>query len=570
MKSLAKALLLLLLAVVVTAAAPLKPDWQPVPFSYYAKKQSLADVFTNFGLSVDTDVVVSDKVKGNLDGIFYAATPQLFLLNICKKHALDWYFDGQTIHISRIADRMVKKFKALDGDVQALTERILMNPAWQPQFKMVPAKDGVVVTAPERLIAKLGRSLKRPPRTGQFTSRVFPLKNSWAGDKSFSYRDKSVSFPGVVTTLKQLYGGGSGGGGGAATPTAGPAATGGVGGALSPLAGVLGEAGIQKPAAAKPGAAQAGTAQAGTAQPGGRFQADERLNAVVVYDLESRMPMYEDIIYRLDAPSALVEIEALMIDIDTNSMDELGVTWTFRDNNISIVTSSAAIAGSTLVSASNGDFFVHLKALEQEGKAKILSRPSVLTVDNVEALLDLHQTFHVKVQGERVANLYPVTTGTMLRVTPHITERDGGPGVYVAISIQDGQMEQQQVDDIPLIKNNTINTQAFIGEGQSLLIGGYYYESTTTGREGVPILSDLPLIGWAFRSDTESTKKSERVYLITPKILAGKNPTTPANPSTAPRTNPAAETPPKTPIGASSPPPELSPQIRDAIRQQSS
>ena len=516
MRAGARATLIVSLAIMTAAATD--PDWKQVPFSYYAKRQPLGELFTNFGLSVGSQVVVADKVQGVVSGSFYAANPHLFLVNICKKYKLDWYFDGKTLHISRTADRVAKSFKAFDGDVQALAERIRLNPAWHPQFAMKQSADGVVITAPEQFIAELSHSLRRPPQTGQFTSRVFPLKHSWAGDKTFYYRDKSVTFPGVVTTLEELYGNGDSG----AAAKSAPAASGGggaLGGALSPLAGVLGG-----DAAAKPSPASIPPPQSGA-----RFQADERLNALVVYDLESRMPMYEDIIYRLDVPSPLVEIEALMIDVDTNSMDELGVKWTFRDPNLEIITASEAFSGGTLVSGSDGDFFVQLKALEQEGKAKILSRPSVLTVDNVEALLDLHQTFHIKVQGERVANLYPVTTGTMLRVTPHITERKGDPGVYVAISIQDGQMEQQQVDDIPLIKSNTINTQAFIAEGQSLLIGGYYYESTTTGREGVPILGSLPIIGWAFGSNTESVKKSERIYLITPRIIPDKNLTASAN-----------------------------------------
>ncbi len=483
-----------------------KPGWKETPFSYYANKQSLPELFINFGLSVGTEVAVDRRVKGLISGIFHAASPRLFLANICKKYRLDWYFDGQTLHISRIADRIKRSFKAVDGDSEALAERIRLNPAWNPQFRLLIDKQGVVISAPEQFMAVLSLSLKNPPETGRYASRVFPLKNSWAGDKTFPYRDKSVTFPGVVTTLKALYSGGGGQGGAAPEPPA-PQRS------VPSLIGVLG--GGEKKDPPPP--------QQSPPPGGAKFQADERLNAVVVYDLESRMPMYEDIIARLDIESRLVEIEALLIDVDTNSMDDLGVNWNFKDGDFEILTNTANIEGGTLVGSDGGHFLVQLRMLEKEGRAKILSRPSVLTVDNVEALLDLHQTFHVRVQGERVANLYPVTIGTMLRVTPHVTERSGNTGVYVAISIQDGQMEQQQVDDIPLIKNNTINTQAFIAEGQSLLIGGYHYESVTTGSEGVPILSELPLLGWAFGQETKSTKKSERMYLITPRIIADKS-----------------------------------------------
>ena len=76
------------------------------------------------------------------------------------------------------------------------------------------------------------------------------------------------------------------------------------------------------------------------------------------------------------------------------------------------------------------------------------------------------------------------------------------------------------MDNIPIVRNNTINTQAIIGEHQSLLIGGHYYESESDRDEGIPILQDLPLIGMLFSRERTERTRIERLYLITPRIIA--------------------------------------------------
>jgi type III secretion protein C len=72
---------------------------------------------------------------------------------------------------------------------------------------------------------------------------------------------------------------------------------------------------------------------------------------------------------------------------------------------------------------------------------------------------------------------------------------------------------------IPPIKQTKINTQAIIDAGQSLLIGGYYFEQKSNSQTGVPLLMDVPLLGALFRSTNATTKQMERLLLITPRVV---------------------------------------------------
>jgi type III secretion protein C len=172
-------------------------------------------------------------------------------------------------------------------------------------------------------------------------------------------------------------------------------------------------------------------------------------------------------------------------------------------------------------------------ALAQRGNANFVARPKVLTLDNIEAVLENQTEFHVRVNGFQDAGLFSVTAGTAVRVTPKVVD-DGAPGVMMSIHIDDGDLSAVAVDQIPVVRRRAIQTQALVEEGQSLLIAGYTSEEKSNATTGVPLLSDLPLIGRAFRFEEKKQVSMERFYLLTPRLVSarGTAPTaTPAQPS---------------------------------------
>ena len=159
-----------------------------------------------------------------------------------------------------------------------------------------------------------------------------------------------------------------------------------------------------------------------------------------------------------------------------------------------------------------------VSALEQTSEARITASPKVATLDHVEAVMDNKTTFYVPVAGYQSADLYSVSAGTSLRVLPMVVpEADGG--IRLTIHIEDGQLTGQLVGQLPVVSNSEIDTEALIRDGESLLIGGYSVEQSTTGNTDVPFLSKLPLVGELFRYHSKDHRHSEIMVFITPHLL---------------------------------------------------
>ncbi|MCA0213268.1 MAG: hypothetical protein LCH79_08850 [Proteobacteria bacterium] len=223
---------------------------------------------------------------------------------------------------------------------------------------------------------------------------------------------------------------------------------------------------------------------------------------------------------QLDVPTAQVEIEAMIVDISTDSASELGVSWSGRIGRVNFELGRQTELTAASNSARAGNFLMaQLRALETRGDAEIMSRPSVLTSDNMAALLDLSETFYIRSQGERVANVTPVTAGTTLRVTPHVVDVNGKLLVQLKIDIEDGRISARQVDSLPTVGRTNISTEATVDSGDALLIAGYVSTNDLASRDQVPVLGDIPGVGMLFSTRTRTVQKRERMFLIRPRVV---------------------------------------------------
>jgi type III secretion protein C len=168
-----------------------------------------------------------------------------------------------------------------------------------------------------------------------------------------------------------------------------------------------------------------------------------------------------------------------------------------------------------------GRFLIaRVSALAEQGKASLLSSPKVLTLENVEALLEDLDSFFVKVPGNLEVDLFSVSAGTSLRVTPLIVNENGERQIRLAIRIEDGAITSRTVEGLPVVRRSAINTQALIGDGQALLIAGYAREVDSRGQRAVPGLGDVPVLGWLFKSTDQSKQRMDRFFLLTPKVVS--------------------------------------------------
>jgi type III secretion protein C len=252
--------------------------------------------------------------------------------------------------------------------------------------------------------------------------------------------------------------------------------------------------------------------------------ADTRQNAVIVRDRLENMPVYEELIRSLDQPSELIEIEAMIVDINSNHVSELGIDWAIERGGATLTLNGGATDGAALrfargLAGSGSFLYSQLRALETGGNARIVSRPSIVTSNNLSGLIDLSETFYIRNQGERVANVVPVTVGLTLQVTPRVVNSPGGRMVQLVVDIEDGAVQQIPIGGMPAIRRGNVGTQATVGVNESLLIGGFTSEMQDENSQGVRGLSTLPLIGALFGTKTSTNQRRQRMFVITPRIV---------------------------------------------------
>jgi type III secretion protein C len=148
----------------------------------------------------------------------------------------------------------------------------------------------------------------------------------------------------------------------------------------------------------------------------------------------------------------------------------------------------------------------------------------------------------IRVAGNLDAKLFQIEAGTLLQVTPQVVSGEGGNQIKMSLYIEDGNFEAGSVDQVPVLKKTEIRTEAHVREGESLLIGGLMVEASTDQQSGVPGLRSIPLVGGLFRWNGNRSTRTERLFLITPKLVGGAAALpAPVAPAIEPQGEPAAQ-----------------------------
>jgi len=478
-------------------------DWVPMPYSYVAEGESLRDVLVNFGANYEVSVVVSDKVNDSVNGQFEHDEPLAFLQQLSSLYNLVWYYDGNVLYVFKNSEVQSRLINLEQTGAAELKQALQRAGIWEPRFGWRPDADNrlVYVSGPPRYlelieqtaVALEQQSQLRSEKTGPLAIEIFPLKYASATDRSIQYRDTEVAAPGLATILARL----------------------------------LSDAGVQM--VNGEGNEKGGAVASGQAI----VQADPSLNAVIVRDAPERMEMYRKLIAALDKPAARIEVALSIIDINAEDLSQLGVDWrvgirTGSNQQVIIKTTGdrAGIEGGaalgSLVDSKGLDYLLaRVNLLENEGNAQVVSRPTLLTQENTQAVIDHSETYYVKITGERVAEVKPITYGTMLRMTPRVIQMGDRPEVSLSLHIEDGNQKPNSsgIDGIPTISRTVVDTIARVGHGQSLLIGGIYRDEMSESLSKVPFLGDIPYLGALFRSKNTQTRRSVRLFIIEPRLI---------------------------------------------------
>ena len=254
---------------------------------------------------------------------------------------------------------------------------------------------------------------------------------------------------------------------------------------------------------------------------------------IVICDSETNEHVAE-IIKSLDIPVQQVLIKVVFLEVTYNDDLDFGLEGALQADKRGANIFETAFG---LAAESRGGFYkllesdvnVTLHAIAEKGKLEILSRPSILTRNNQEAVINVGKRvpFVTNVQissaGQQTNTVEYEDIGIILSVTPFITQ-EGLVELILAPEISTLTDQTIQISEnvsSPVFANRSADTVVVTPNGKTVVIGGMMEDNTTESDKKVPILGDIPLLGLAFQRKVKSKTKTELMIFLTPYVVEG-------------------------------------------------
>lgn len=317
------------------------------------------------------------------------------------------------------------------------------------------------------------------------------------------------------------------------------------------------------------GGIQENLGEVGVLSSRGSVMVDEFTNTLIVRDVEKGIESARDLVRRLDVQIPQVMIESSIVEATTDFERELGVQWGYNANVGPQTGTSTGknfpgtlnFGGSGLGSGSTGVPFLfdfpanvgegsgsaidlalgsltgsqalnmRITALEEKGKGRVISRPRVVTLNNVPATIQSLTVLRVRLPstgtvintgaggqaGAQQAATERIETGITLEVTPQVS---GDGFILLDMFAKSSQADfARQVDGIPTEITRQTTSQVLVRDGQTVVLGGIYRDTSALASRGVPFFDQIPGLGWMFRSDTRVKRREDLLVFITPRVL---------------------------------------------------
>ena len=290
----------------------------------------------------------------------------------------------------------------------------------------------------------------------------------------------------------------------------------------------------------------------------GSIVSDDRTNTLIVNDTAQNIDKIRKMVDLLDVQVQQVMVEARIVRASTSFTKEMGVKWGIlsqginsnndllvggsdqtlwdlktpdddgkytiqRPDNLNVdlgVTNPAGQIAFSLISLSDFMLDLELSALQADGYGEVISTPKVLTGDKQKAKVATGQ----EVPYQTTTNSASGSTATTsfkeallsLEVTPSITP-DGK--VQMQLDIAKDSIAGEAPNGELILNKNTITTNVLVNNGETVILGGVFEQTTSNSQTKVPFLGDIPYIGRLFRKDTKSDDKQELLIFVTPRIV---------------------------------------------------
>ncbi|MCS3431550.1 type III secretion protein C [Klebsiella sp. BIGb0407] len=497
---------------------------------YVASNNSVQQLFYVLGGVLNKPVIVStEAAKKRVSGNFDLSKPKELLATLAARTGLIWYDDGSSIYMYDTSEIQSSVVRLAYAPFDRLVVFLQSSGLYDPRFPLrsngragsfyvsgPPVYVELITAAAKYIDATYAR-----PGTGETTIRVIKLKNTFVNDRTYTQRDVPVTIPGVATVLNQLLN--------SSRDSAGK------NGKLArvnisvdndtqtALEGMSNSQNGNFPPLPVFNSRQNGSSEAIPGQ-----SATDSINIVAYSDTNSllvqgsarQVGFVEDLVNAIDLPKQQIQLSLWIIDISKDDVNELGVRWqgAAKVNNTGVTFNTSSLTPENSI-----HFLADVTALARKGNAQIVSRPEILTQENIPALFDNNSSFYAKLVGERNSSLEKITYGTMISVLPRFAQRQ--QEIEMILNIQDGGVphnvdgKTEYVDNLPMVHNTQISTEARVPVGYSLLVGGYSRDQDEQHNFGIPLLKDIPYLGRLFDYSYVSNKKMVRLFLIQPRLM---------------------------------------------------
>lgn len=307
--------------------------------------------------------------------------------------------------------------------------------------------------------------------------------------------------------------------------------------------------GLVKGSATAPAGAAATTAPQMALFEGGKVSItpDKATNSLVILASPNDYQNLLAVIQKLDRRSRQVFVQAMIAEVSLSKARQLGVQWGFLGggstgtvsavgsydpngaisslaSTLSTLTSAGVDASKLNVFGSAANFAVVLQALQTNGAVNVLSTPNVMTTDNKEAEIFVGENVpfvsgtNLTSTGLSQQSIERKDTGIILKIKPQISE-----GEYIKLDIY---QEISAVKDFGTAANQSLGTTkrsakttVVVKNTDTVVIGGLIQDKDTVTESKVPLLGDIPGLGWLFKTKSTSRDKTNLLIMLTPRII---------------------------------------------------
>jgi type III secretion system YscC/HrcC family outer membrane pore protein len=483
------------------------------PAGYVAKNEGMRAFFDALSSRLNKPVIVSKlAARKQITGDFDLTNAQQILETIATQMGLIWYHDGQAIYVYDAGEMRNAVGSLRNASLVAFTEFLRQSGLFDHRFPLRGEnRSGTFYVSGPPIYVDLVMNAARlmdQQHDGLLLGRqkvgIVKLNNTFVGDRSYELRDNYIVVPGMASVVEKLLGKSKS----AARDTAAPAPD-----AVATVTenSLLGD---EENSIKILNYDDEFSEMKVVAYPD--------TNSLLVKGSEEQVRFMQNLAIELDVAKRHVELSLWIIDLQKKDLDQLGVNWS-GSIEVGDKLGVSLNQNSSLSTLDGSRFLASVMALSQHNKANVVSRPIVLTQENVPAIFDNSRTFYVKLVGERNVGLEHVTYGTLVSVLPRFSAQGQ---IEMSLNIEDGNeiapsySGEDAAEMLPEVGRTRISTVARVPQGKSLLIGGYTRDSNSYDEAKVPLLGDIPFLGGLFRYKRDNMSNTVRVFLIQPREIS--------------------------------------------------